>query len=615
SFEGVTVKLPLTAREIPVIVDDFVDMSFATGAVKITPAHDQIDFDAGKRHDLPMISVIGIDGRMAAEAPRPYRNLPITEARERVVKDLEAGGYIVATKKLTHNVGHCYKCGTIIEPLLREQWFIDMQPLAKKAIATLKADKIAFYPDSKKDQLIAYLENLRDWNLSRQIAWGIPIPAFQNADNPDEWIYDERVDQEIIEVDGKTYHRDPDVFDTWFSSSSWPYATLDFPDGEDFKHHYPLSLMETGGEILYPWVSRMLMLGIYVTGEVPFRAVYIHGYVLAEDGAKMSKSLGNVINPIDIIDEYGSDALRMGIIASRAPAINRGYDPRKVADARNFANKLWNIARYIEDRVGNQEKVGEVKADTDADHWLLNNLQHTAEGMAADLDEYRFAEAYDRLYHFVWDDFADWYIEASKAEENLPLLAYALESVLKIAHPFAPFLTETIWQTLAWQKDTLVAASDWPQIKSSDKKRSASFEEARQVITEVRAILKNLGLRECALEYTKAPALEANAGVIKRMAHLSELKQVGGSAGLKLVQSPVDAWLAIDSEVAKRYAAKLEEKRKAEAETVARLSMRLSNKSYVDNAPGGVVSQTRQQLADAQARLEAIKAEEARFMS
>ncbi len=599
--------------EVRVVADDMVDPTFGTGAVKITPAHSFDDWEVAQRHNLPAVRVINHDGTLNHKAGR-FEGMTVMEGRKAVVEALKEKGLLVKVDTDYQNrMGHCYKCDTIIEPMLMEQWFIDMQPLAKKAIAALKANKITFYPESKKHQLIGYLENLRDWNISRQIAWGIPIPAFQNIHDSDDWIYSERIGQEVIEVDGKTYHRDPDVFDTWFSSSSWPYATLNYPDSEDYKQHYPLSLMETGGEILYPWVSRMLMLGLYVTGEVPFKAVYIHGYVLAEDGAKMSKSLGNVINPIEVIDEYGSDALRMGIIANRAPAVNRGYDARKVADARNFANKLWNIARYVEDKVGDRKNIGEVETQTDADHWLLTKLQRTVDGVASDLEEYRFAEAYERLYHFVWDDFADWYIEASKTEENLPLLAYALESVLTITHPFAPFVTETIWQTLAWEKDSMLIIAKWPAVEAGDEKRSRAFEQAKEVIAETRGILNNLGLKEASMEYKDAPALEHNAEVIKRMAHLTSLHVVKASSGLKLTRSSVNVWLAIEPAVAKRYTDKLQEKRSAAIKTVARLEARLGNDSYTRNAPAEVVAQTREQLAKANSQLDTINVEVQRF--
>lgn len=609
----VTVEGVNGSFEVRVVADEMVDPNFGTGAVKITPAHSFDDWEVAQRHNLPAVRVINHDGTMNHKAGR-FENMTVMEARKAVVQALKEKDLLVKVdEEYTNRTGHCYKCGTVIEPMLMEQWFVDMKPLAARAIETIKAGKIEFHPERKRDQLISYLENLRDWNISRQIAWGIPIPAFQNINDTDDWIYDERVEQEIIEVEGKTYRRDPDVFDTWFSSGSWPYATLDYPEGEDFKKYYPLSLMETGFDILYPWVSRMIMLGLYVTGEVPFKAVYLHGLILDEHGQKMSKSKGNVINPMEIVDQYGSDAMRMGIITGQTAGNNQPFGMPKVVSARNFANKLWNIARYIEDKVGDKNKLGTMMPSTDADHWLLNKLQHTAQALASDLDEYRFAEAYDKLYHFVWDDLADWYIEASKAEENLPLLAYALESVLKITHPFAPFLTETIWQTLAWEQDSLLATSSWPEIVSGDKKRSAAFEEVRAVITEVRSILKNLSLHESMLEYVKTPAIDANAEVVKRMAHLTELIPVISSNGLKLTQSSVAAWLAIEPAVATKYADKLEEKAKTETASVARLAQRLGNKSYVDHAPAEVVSQTRQQLEEAETRLEAIKAEYRRF--
>lgn len=613
-FIGKTAKLPLTNREIPIIADDFVDPDFGTGAVKITPAHDPNDFEAGKRHDLPMPSVITFEGTMADNVPEEYRGLNLDEARQKVVDTLRHTGALVDVQDYDHNVGHCYKCGTIIQPLLKDQWFVDMQPLAKRAIEVLEADKITFYPAAKKDQLINYLKNLHDWNISRQNAWGIPIPAFQNVDTPDDWIYDEQVKQEIIEVDGKTYRRDPDVFDTWFSSSSWPYATLDFGSDADFNKFYPLSLMETGGEILYPWVSRMIMLGLYVTDEIPFKSVYIHGYVMAEDGSKMSKSIGNVVDPMPVIDQYGSDALRIGVIASRAPAINRGYDSRKVEDARNFCNKLWNIARYIEDKAAHHKvDLANVKPESSADHWMLAQLQQATDGIADDLENYRFAEAYDRLYHFVWDDFADWYVEASKAQPNVQLLAFALDSILRIAHPFAPFVTETIWQTLPWQPDSLLITSLWPEIPAHDAKAAAAFTSIKELVTEVRGIMKNVGITTAELSYDNATAIAENSAFLKQLARITKVHQATSSDGLKLTQAAFTAWVEIDEETATRYRARLAEQLAAEQGSVDRLHERLANRSYVDHAPEHVVTQTKQQLAEAEERLKNIAAEQARL--
>jgi len=613
-YIGKTVRLPLTNREVPIVADSFVDPQFGTGAVKLTPAHDINDYDAGTRHGLPRITVITRAGKISEAMPEPYRDLTVEEARKKVVADLKDQGFLEKAEEMTHNVGHCYKCGTVIEPLLMDQWFIDMQPLAKPAIAALKAGKITFYPDAKRDQLVGYLEGLRDWNISRQIAWGIPIPAFQNVDDPDDWIYDERVDQEIITIGDKTYHRDPDVFDTWFSSSSWPFATLGL-GSEAFERYYPLSLMETGGEILYPWVSRMIMLGLYVTGEVPFRAVYVHGYVMAEDGAKMSKSLGNVINPLNVIEQYGSDALRLGIIAGRSPAVNRGYDSRRVEEARNFCNKLWNIARYTEGVLGDNYRPGtDPEPRTAADHWVMLKLQQIVRAIGHNLDEYRFSEAYDQLYHFVWDDVADWYIEASKSQESREVLGYVLENVLKLAHPFAPFVTETIWQTLYSDTDSLLITSTWPEPVKGDSEAAAEFEELQRMVTEARTIVHSLGLmHKPTLYYTDVPFLATNGELLARLAGLDKVQEVSSGAGLHLTSTKYRCWLDVDSATLEAYGEKLSRQIEDQEKLLGQLQARLNNKSYVANAPKHVVQQTKDQLSDAQAGLTRLKEEQERF--
>lgn len=603
--------------EVRVVADEMVDPEFGTGAVKVTPAHSFDDWEIAQRHNLPAVRVINHDGTLNHKAGQ-FEGMTVLQARKAVVEALKQKDLLVKVDENYQNrIGTCYKCGTVIEPMLMEQWFVEMQPLATRAIEAIKQDKITFYPTAKRDQLVTYLENLKDWNISRQIAWGIPIPAFQNINDSDDWIYDERVTEEIIEVDGKKYRRDPDVFDTWFSSSSWPYATLNYGDSDDkdFTQHYPLSMMETGFDILYPWVSRMIMLGLYVTDEVPFKNVYLHGLVLDEHGQKMSKSKGNVINPMEVVDEFGSDALRMGMITGQTPGNNQPFGKGKVVAARNFCNKLWNIARYIEDKAGDSKFSGKPELKTDADHWVMNKLQQVTNEMVGHLDNYRFSEAYDTLYHFVWDDFADWYIEASKAHENVPLLVYTLQSILKIAHPFAPFVTETIWQTLHRSDDSVLAASQWPEIEKSDAKRAAAFEIAKAVVTEARAVLKNLEVRDVPLLIAKAPAIEANAEIVKRMARLSDVSQVDEkpTEGLRLAQTTEEAWLGIEDSTARNYLDKLEERRREEAVSIARLELRLSNKSYVQNAPESVVAQTREQLTQAQERLATIDAEYARY--
>ncbi len=610
---GRTIKIPLADREVPIIADQMVDPKFGTGAVKITAAHDPNDFDVAKNHNLPLLSVITEEGKIGHDAPRAYHGLTVEDGRKKVVEDVEKLGLLEKIEDHEHRVGHCYKCKNVLQPMVRDQWFVNMEPLAQKAIAVLEKKEITFYPDTKRTQLITYLKSLRDWNISRQIAWGIPIPAFQNVDEPDDWIFDERVDQEVIQVAGKTYHRDPDVFDTWFSSSSWPYATLDYPDGEDFKKFYPLSLMETGGEILNPWVSRMIMLGLYITGEVPFKAVYIHGYVMAEDGSKMSKSVGNVIDPMPVIEEFGSDALRMGIIAGRAPAVNRGYDRAKVEGGRNFANKLWNVARFIESVLPADFKYDGPKAKTPADHWVLSKLQQSTEVITAHLESYRFAEAYDEAYRLLWDDIADWYIEASKDTQNHSMLACALDTVLKLVHPFAPFVTETIWQTLTWTGDSILAVAPWPKPGKASKKDVTVFENIMSIVSEARAICTALKVHKVTLYHLSDPFIATHAALIKRLAKLGAVTEVEGGQGVHLTTTKHACWLDIDRESAAAYREELKTKAELQQQRIKQLQGRLANKSYVDNAPDALVAETKQQLRDAEALLQQIQQETERF--
>jgi valyl-tRNA synthetase len=613
---GKTVRVPLTSREIPVIADMMVETTFGTGAVKITPAHDFADFEVAERHDLPRINVIDHEGNIDMAMPPAYRGKTALEARELILEDLKTEGLLVKEEDYQHLVGHCYKCGTTIQPLIREQWFVDMKPLATKAIEAIKAGKITFYPESKKDILVTYLEDLRDWNVSRQIAWGIPIPAFQNVDEPDDWIFDTRVGEETILLDGKNYRRDPDVFDTWFSSGQWPYVTLNFPDSEDYKNFYPTSLMETAADILFQWVARMIMLGLYITGDVPFKQVYLHGLILDEHRSKMSKSKGNVVNPMEIIEKYGSDALRMGVITGQTPGVNQPFGEPKVIGARNFCNKLWNIARFSENLLGEgYREIGEVKPESIADHWLLNKLGQIVATLDKDLSDYEFSEAYNKLYHFVWDDLADWYIEASKTKPNLNILAFTLEAVLKIAHPFAPFLTETIWQTLPWTDKSLLISQTWPIVPSADTKKAKQFEELKNIITEVRFITKALDVKLPDLYFVDEPLLRDNEALLKKLGGLGHCTEVESGRGMHLTNTTLDCWLDISLDSAKKHIAKLTQDKSTRENTVANLQARLNNKSYTDGAPADIVKQTKDQLETEKALLAKVTAEIERFES
>jgi valyl-tRNA synthetase len=478
-------------------------------------------------------------------------------------------------------------------------------------MTVLKNKEIKFYPEIKKDQLIKYLEGIKDWNISRQIPWGIPIPAFQNIDDPDDWIFDDRVTESVITFGEKKYHRDPDVFDTWFSSSSWPYVVLNYPDGKEFRDFYPLSVMETGGEILYPWVSRMIMLGLYVTGEIPFKSVYIHGYVLAQDGAKMSKSIGNVIDPVELVNEFGSDALRMGIIANRVPAVNRGYDVRTITEARNFCNKLWNLARFIEDK-SNDSSVTSV--NNVADSWILMKLAKTADSISKNLDNYIFAEAYNSLYHFVWDDFADWYIEVSKSQLNREVLTFILKNILRLAHPFAPFITEVIWQKLI-DPETLIATNDWPREIKYDTTNAKVFDTLKSVITEVRYIKHALNLKQAELHHLSNNFIKANGFIIEQMTKVKTVEAKTIGRGIGLTQSSMKAWIPADKTLVTGYIKDLNKKRDLLSVTIKNVEKRLANKSYVKNAPKQVVDQSLQQLSSSKDTLKTVNQEIERFSS
>lgn len=601
--------------DIQVVADEMVDKDFGTGVVKITPAHSFDDWEVAQRHNLPVVRVINHDGTMNEKTGR-FRGMTILEARKAVVEALKDMDLLIRVDENYQNrVGTCYKCGTVIEPMLMEQWFIDMQPLAQPAIKALHEDKITFYPESKKKQLVNYYKGLRDWNISRQIAWGIPIPAFQNVDDHDEWIYDERVEQEIIEQDGKTYRRDPDVFDTWFSSSSWPYATLEYPDGADFKEFYPLSVMETGVDLLQPWVSRMIMFGLYVTGQVPFEKVYFHGMVLDEKGQKMSKSKGNVVNPMEKIDQYGSDALRLGLLSGMTAGNPQPFGDAKLVGARNFCNKLWNVARFVEDKIGDDfETKGDPKAETLADHWMLYRLHHVTEVVTRNLDDFRFSEAADAVYHLLWDDFADWYIEASKTHTNKSVLAYGLETILKLAHPFVPFLSETIWQTLKWEGDSLLITAQWPKGKGGDAKKAEEFEIIKSLVSEIRNIKGAMHLQGgISMYHAGEKFLIEHGELIRSLAKLKAVKEVKDGDGLHLTSVNLKTWLDIDQATAKRYASELKNKLDEVQKSITQLEGRLGNKGYTDKAPKHLVDESKKQLEELNKQLGKIKEEHSRF--
>lgn len=594
---GTRILLPIVDKEIPIIADEYVDMSYGTGAVKITPAHDPNDFEIAKRHDLPLESIISPEGKMI-NVPAQFLGLTPVEARARVLEALEALELRRGETEIEHAVGHCYKCGSVIEPMIKEQWFIKTQSLAQPAIDALKKEEITFYPASKRKELIAYLEQLKDWNISRQIPWGIPIPAFVNENNPKDWIFDTRTNEQSIVVNGTTYIREEDTFDTWFSSGQWPYIVTDYLTGGDLANYFPTDMMETGMDIMRAWVSRMIMLSLYRTGKLPFKEVYLHGMVNDEHNQKMSKSKGNVINPMELVAEFGSDATRMGVISGRAPAQSQAFNRGSVIAARNFCNKLWNIARFVEAQIGDNHQIVDLEPQTPADHWIIRQLNDAANNIAVRIEQYRFSEASETVYHTIWDDVADWYIESSKTAINRPLLSWVLATSLKIAHPFAPFVTETIWQTLNYT-DGILMREAWPTPEKFDPIAAEQFEQLKLLVAEGRWVITELpGNKKYRLLYGNDSLIADNQDTIKHLMRLEAIEHTDQPRGLRLAAANREAWLDIDSETLYQHQENLEMRLAEARQKLAGLKKRLENPTYVEKAPAHLVEETREQLAE-----------------
>ena len=603
---GQNVILPIVNKEIPVIADEAVDKDFGTGAVKVTPAHDSSDFEISQRHNLPAVQVIGYDGLMTANAPVEFIGLTIDEARKKALSELKKAGRLVKTEDYVHQVPHCYKCNSVIQPLLRDQWFVRVKPLAERAKQAIAQGHIKFTPASKADELIRYFDDLRDWNISRQIPWGIPIPAFQNVADSNDWVFDTRVDHEEIEFNGNTYRRDEDTFDTWFSSGQWPYIVTDVAQGGELKRFYPTSVMETGIDLLRPWVARMIMFGLYVTDQVPFHDVYFHGLVNDEKNQKMSKSKGNVINPMDLVAEYGSDALRMGIVANRSAGQSQAFSTATVVAGRNFCNKLWNIARFVEARISaGSDSSPSANLPT---NWVLRQLDQARIDIEKYLSEYRFAEAIETIYHVIWDDVADWYIEASKQGADKNTLVQVLELVLKLTHPFAPFITETIWAAIRDDKSLLISA-EWPGAQTYDGATAAEFDQIRELVSEIRYLDAQLPGGKLTLLYGNDNLIANHADLVKSLANLAEVKKVDQAKGLRIATAGREAWLDVSEATLYEHQTRLELRLVEARERVESLENRLNNPGYTDHAPAHLVEETRRELETHREQIERLERE------
>ncbi len=493
---GKTVTLPLVGREIPVVADSYVEMDFGTGVVKITPAHDPNDFEVGLRHNLPVINVMTDDAHINEEGGK-YAGMDRYEARKAMVADLEAGGYLVKVEPMKHNVGSCYRCSTVVEPRISKQWFVKMQPLAEPAIDVVKKGEIKLIPGRFEKTYYNWMENIKDWCISRQLWWGHRIPA---------WYCDEcgettvsRTDVEACPKCGGKVRMDEDTLDTWFSSALWPFSTLGWPENNiDLKYFYPTSTLVTGYDIIFFWVARMIFSGLEYTGKAPFNTVLFHGIVRDAQGRKMSKSLGNGIDPLEEIEKYGADALRFTLATGNTPGNDMRYSAERVEASRNFANKLWNAARFVLMNLDENEPVPYIPENLALeDKWVLSQFNNVVKEVTENLDKFEIGLAVSKLYDFIWDVFCDWYIELSKVRLNSDdaegkatakaVLVYVLSNTLKLLHPFMPFITEEIWQALPHEGESIMVSS-WPTACESLNftTEEAEFEKVMNVIKAVR---------------------------------------------------------------------------------------------------------------------------------
>ncbi len=614
---GKLLRLPLTDRLIPVVADEYVDSEFGTGAVKITPAHDPNDFEVGLRHNLETIRVMNDDGTMN-DLAGAYAGLDRYEARKRVVADLQARGLLVKIEPHTHNVGHCSRCHATLEPLVSRQWFVKMAPLAKPAIEAVMKNKTKFYPDRFAKIYYNWLENIRDWCISRQLWWGHRIPVWYCEDCGKE-ICAKQTPSVCPTCGGARFKQDEDVLDTWFSSALWPFSTLGWPEQtEDFKYFYPTDALVTGYDIIPFWVMRMMFSGIEYTGKVPFRDVIIHGLVRDEQGRKMSKSLGNGIDPLEVIEKYGADSLRLSLMTGVAPGNDTRYTDGKVEAARNFINKIWNAARFV---VMNTEGVNvppveEVKLQP-ADRWIISRLQSCIREVTLAMQKYDLGIAADKLIDFTWNDFCDWYIELSKpalygddAERKrgaLGVLCFVLDNALRLLHPFIPFVTEEIYGYLNGKESIITA--DYPRynMKLSYKKEAKAFEGIIDLIKTVRAMKVAVNCPPAKKVHlflvTEAKRLiNLNKNAILRLAGASEIDFIeqGAEAGEKTVSQvcelchvfiPLGELVNLEEEKKR-----LEKELERVMNEVARAGSKLANNSFVAKAPKKLVDDERAKM-------------------
>lgn len=641
---GKTVIIPLSGREIPIITDEYVDKNFGTGAVKITPAHDPNDFEVGKRHGLKPVWVINNDGTMksCSEVPKDLHGLDRYEAREKIIGMLSYNNFLLRTRDHEHNVGKCQRCGTTIEPLLSEQWFVKMEPLAREAIAAVKDGRIKFVPDRWEKNYLGWMENIRDWCISRQLWWGHQIPAYYHNQTGEMVVAKENPDP-------KNYTQDSDVLDTWFSSGLWPFSTMGWPniDSEDFKKFYPTTTLVTGFDIIFFWVARMITMGLEFTGKAPFSTVYIHGLIRDEKGQKMSKSKGNTIDPVKIIDKYGCDALRFTMTS----LCTYGGQDIKMSEerfeyGRNFANKIWNASRFV---LMNLDGVDDKDIDFDtltiADKWILDKLNKTAKEVNENIKEFRIGEVAHILYDFFWNSYCDWYVEIAKiqlADESLKLntqrvLRYVLDMALRMLHPIMPHITERVWQlmpktsshpstalgeevrelanvtTAGEVKKPALIIAEFPTFKNelNFPKEAQEMDLVFETITSLRNVRQSFNISpsvkcdiEIRAEKSERPIFEAIESYIKRLARVENIsyaniadptppKVATAVVSASKIVIPLADLIDLNAEIARQQ-------KKLDKLTTEKTSLcgRINNPKFIENAPKELIEQTKSRIEE-----------------
>lgn len=610
---GKKLILPLVGREIPVIADEYVERDFGTGCVKITPAHDPNDFEVGLRHNLPVINVLTDDAKITDDYPK-YAGMDRYEARKAIVKDLEAEGALVKVEDYSHNVGTCYRCSTTVEPRVSKQWFVSMKPLAGPAIDAVKNGETTFVPKRFEKVYFHWLENIRDWCISRQLWWGHRIPAWY-CDDCGEITVARTAPDKCCKCGSTHLTQDPDTLDTWFSSALWPFSTLGWPntEAEDFKRYYPTSTLVTGYDIIPFWVMRMMFSGIEQTGEVPFDTVLIHGLVRDEQGRKMSKSLGNGIDPLEVIDKYGADALRFTLANGNSPGNDMRYSDKKVEASRNFANKLWNAARFILMNLDGTEPAGLPDELSLEDKWVLSLYNDLVKEVTDNLEKFELGIAAQKVYDFIWDVFCDWYIELAKirlqkggepAQYAKRVLVYVMSNTLKLLHPFMPFVTEEIWQSLPHEGESIMVSA-WP-VYGEALNFSDEETQMEMIMQAVRAVRNrraemNVAPSKRAKIFISTPYTETFAlsgEIMQKLAGASEV-EVG-------TDKEVDGAVCIVTDAAKLYIpmgdlvdfeaerARLNKELAAAQKQLDGVNAKLSNENFTSKAPAAVVEAQRE---------------------